>query len=133
MEATLRKLRMIQAALIGGLALLAYLMERIPRTTGTVKPAVLWVLVACAVYLTITIFSYRVRRLSPAREKLRLQPSDAAALKKWEVWSITSLVLCAPLGLYGIVLRQMGASFYQAAGFYVGAIVLLLLSTPRRP
>ncbi|HZR28109.1 MAG TPA: hypothetical protein VFA71_04960 [Terriglobales bacterium] len=135
MEATLKKLRIVQISLIGWLALLIYLMERMPLHSApkTLKPAVLWTIAAFGVYLTIMIFAYRVRRLSPAREKLRLQPTDVVTLRRWQLWNIVSLVLSESLGFYGICLRVLGASFFQAAGFYAGALVLLLLFTPRRP
>jgi hypothetical protein len=133
MEATLKKLRIIQIALIAWLAFLIYLAEHIHSSSAALKPAVLWAIVALGIYLMIMILSYRVRRLSPALEKLRHQPSDAAALKKWELWSITILVLSQSLGLYGMCLRVLGASFSQALGFYAGGIILLLLFTPRRP
>jgi len=133
MEATLKKLRIIQVALMVWLVLLIYLGEHTHQRSQTLKPAVLWVIAAFGVYLTITIFAYRVRRLSPAQEKLRLQPCDVVALKKWELWNIVSLALSESLGLYGFCLRVLGASISQAAAFYAGAIVLLLLFTPRRP
>ncbi|HTC93433.1 MAG TPA: hypothetical protein VK699_08275 [Terriglobales bacterium] len=133
MEATLKNLRIIQMALIGSLGLLVYLIERIHTAPAILKPAVLMVFIALAIYLTFSIISFRTRFLSRAEEKLRLQPTDAAALKKWRVLHIAIFGMCESLGLYGIVLREMGASFSQAAGFYAGAIVLMLLSTPRRP
>jgi hypothetical protein len=133
MNTTLRKLRIIHIALISWLALLIYLAENLHRSSEALKPAVLWALVGCGIYLTMTILVYRVRRLSPALEKVRQQPSDVVALKKWEVWNIVILGLSESLGLYGTCLRFMGSSFAQAAGFYAGGIVLLLLSTPRRP
>jgi len=133
MEATLKNLRIIQMALIGSLGLLVYLIERIHTAPAILKPAVLMVFIALAIYLTFSIISFRTRFLSRVEEKLRLQPTDAAALKKWRVLNIAIFGMCESLGLYGIVLREMGASFSQAAGFYAGAIVLMLLSTPRRP
>jgi len=133
MEATLKKLRIIRITLIGSLALLIYLIERIHNSSKTLKPAVLWVIVAFAIYLTITFFSFRARSLPHAEERLRLQPTDGAALKRWRALNIVILAMSESLGLYGICLRLLGASFSQAAGFYAGAIVLMLLSTPRRP
>lgn len=133
MEATLKKLRIIQITLIGSLALWVCLMERINPAPRTLKPAFLMVIIALAIYLTFSVFSFRKRFLSRAEEKLRLQPTDAAALKKWQVLNIAILAICESLGFYGIVLREMGGSLSQATGFYAGAIVLMLLFTPRRP
>ena len=106
MEATLKNLRIIQMALIGSLGLLVYLIERIHTAPAILKPAVLMVFIALAIYLTFSIISFRTRFLSRVEEKLRLQPTDAAALKKWRVLNIAIFGMCESLGLYGIVLRD---------------------------
>ncbi len=66
-------------------------------------------------------------------EAATLEPSDAGRASKWLRIQIASYVIAVSVGLYGVVLRFVGASFKQSALFYAVALVLLISWWPRKP
>lgn len=86
-----------------------------------------------AIVIGATVLFLRMQLLPATEEKLRLQSTDLAALMRWSTLYMLSFVLSESIGLLGLVLRILGASLSQAAAFYAGGIILMLLSTPRQP
>jgi hypothetical protein len=132
-EGSLKHLRIVHVALLVSLGLYAFMGEWIQKKPETLDPMVLKVMAGLALATGTVILFVRMRLILDAEEKLGLQPTDMSAFARWHVLHFISFVLCESIGLYGIALRFMGASFRQAAAFYAGAILLMLLSTPRRP
>jgi hypothetical protein len=134
MDASLKQLRIVHLALLASLATYAWVGEWIKKEPKTFDQTFFKTMVVLAFVSATIVLFIRLRPLSAAAEQLQLESGDVAALRRWHVLHILSFALCESIGLYGIVVRLVaGASFSQAAGFYAGAILLLLLSTPRRP
>jgi len=133
MEARLKHLRIVHVALLVSLGLYAYMGEWIQKEPKTLDPMILKAMAGLALATGAVVLFLRLRLLSAAAEQLRLPSTDASALNRWHMLQIVNFALCESIGLYGFVLRFMGASLSQAAGFYAGGIFLMLLSTPRRP
>jgi len=94
---------------------------------------VLKAMAALAIANGAIVLFLRMQLLPVAEEKMRLDSTDSVALQRWHTLQIMSFVFCESIGLFGLVLRFLGASRSQAAAFYAGAIILMLLSTPRQP
>jgi hypothetical protein len=73
----------------------------------------------------------RSRMVTPAQEKLRVQTDDGGALKRWRIGSLISLVLVESVALYGFALRVMGGTRSHTWPFYLAAILIMLMWTPR--
>jgi len=132
-EGSLKHLRVVHVALLVSLGLYAYVGERIQKEPKVLDPAFLKAMAGLALATGVVVLFIRMRLISGAEEQFRLPSTDTSALIRWHKLHFMSFVLCESIGLYGIVLRVLGASLSQAAGFYAGAIVLMLFSTPRRP
>jgi hypothetical protein len=134
MDASVKHLRIVHLALLASLGTYAWMGEWIKKEPKTLDPMLLKVMVLLSFVTAAIVLFLRIQFLSAAGERLQLEPADVAALQRWRFLHILSFALCESIGLYGIVVRLVaGASFSQAAGFYAGAILLMLLSTPRRP
>lgn len=133
MDARVRFLRLVHILMLISICLYFWLGEWIKKQPETLDPAFLKGLAILALITGGVVLFVRVQLLSGAEEQLRLQSDNTAALQRWNFLYILSFALSESIALYGIALRVMGASRTQAAGFYVGAIALMLLSTPHRP
>jgi hypothetical protein len=133
MNASLKHLRIVHLALLASLGMYVLIGERIAKEPRTLDPTVFKSIAVLAFVTAAIVLFLRMQPLSTAGEQLRLESSDVAALRRWHFLHFLSFALCESIGLYGIVLRVMGAALSQAAPFYAGAILLMLLSTPRRP
>src|SRR4051812_25602237 len=77
---------------------------------------------------------YMKQTLIPkAEEILRADSEDRVGLETARKWHVVTLAICAGVSLYGFALRIMGATFWQAAIFYVTGVALCLYCTPRKP
>ena len=133
MDASLRLLRVIQAALLGSVVLYAVVGEVTgPKESRDVKQTQLILIVLSATEVGI-ILLVRRRMVQPLEETLRSQPEDAAALSRWRAGNIVTFALAEAVGLYGVALRFLGATLLQVIPFYASAAVLMLVFTPRRP
>ena len=73
----------------------------------------------------------RSRMVAPSAEALRQDPGDTKALRRWQVGTLTSLVLCESIALCGLALRAVGVSFADVLPFYLAAVLLMLLWRPQ--
>jgi F0F1-type ATP synthase membrane subunit c/vacuolar-type H+-ATPase subunit K len=73
----------------------------------------------------------RTRMVQPAEDVLRNNPEDAAAVGRWRMGVILSLVFCESVVLFGLALRFVGASWNVCGVFYGVGIFFLLAWTPR--
>jgi hypothetical protein len=76
---------------------------------------------------------WRVRKLSPAVERLKIEPDDVAAQVKWRNASIVSVAMTECVVLFGFVLYMLGATTRQVAPFLVIPFVTMIFWFPRRP
>ena len=132
-DASLRLLRIIRAALLGFVVLYAAMGElEGPKEPKDVKQMQL-ILMVLAVSVVVTLSICRQVKIRPAEDTLRSQPEDAVALARWRAGNIVTFVVAEAVALYGLVLRFLGGTFLQALPFYTAAAVLMLVFTPRRP
>ena len=125
-------LQTVRIALLVSIALYVFIGERIGRSTGA--PDRNFYFAITLVVLTIVGMIFAVWRLFVLRSEAILadQPDDAAALKRLRTGYIFTYALCETVALFGFVLRFMGFALSEVAPFYIVAIVLLLLFSPRR-
>lgn len=132
-DQNLRLLRVIGAAFLLSIALYAMVGEMVGPSSaadlGVVHQAML---VAAVITGAAAVF---VRRMlaGKAEEVLRLHSEDAAALGRWRAGQLVGFALAESVALYGLVLRILGGSLRDAAPFYGGAALLLLVFWPKRP
>ncbi len=133
MEARIKNLRIIHIFMLISLGMYVWMGERLRKEPRTLSDlVVLKALALLAIVIGAIVLFLRMQLLSADEEKLRLDSTDSVVLEHWYRLQIVGFALCESIGLYGFVLRFMGASLSQAAAFYAGAIILMLLSTPRR-
>jgi hypothetical protein len=134
MPGTLRVLRTIHGALMAAMLLYVYLTEFLLRLkTQPVGTEFYDGIATVALLAAVIAFAIRARMLRPAFAKLRANPNDPDGHRRWRLGSLISDSLALSIVLYGFVLRFTGATSVQAAPFYVGGFVLMLLWWPRRP
>ena len=78
-------------------------------------------------------FRYRRLWVRPSQQILVGDPSNATALRRWEVGQVIGLSMAEAVAAYGLVVRTvLGGTLWQALPFYVVALLSLLVLTPRR-
>ena len=134
MDAQLRILRVIHAAMVAGTILYVVIAQTVIRVEGkTVSPIIYFAVAVLAAVMVGLIFVARQAWLSSAVEALQMRPDDAAASMRWRTAYIVIFALCEATVLYGFVLRVLGATLAQVVPFYAAGILLLLLFSPRKP
>ena len=129
--ASLRQVRIIHAIFLLAVLLEFYNSEMLAGNGSGVSATFLAGIVLVASFDLLLAYFFRLRRLSPALEKLRSDPNDANALKQWRGAHILILVLTMSVALYGLVLRAMGAGRRVAWPFFVLALIMMLLWRPQ--
>lgn len=126
----LRSMRTIQGVYL--LAALLYIVAayeaRAPvRELGLAIPLAFGV---CALSdIAIAIF-FRANWVTPSESVLQRHPGDANALDRWQKGVLVSLTLAESLGLFGLVLKLLGANWTIAGLFIAVAIGLLVAWRP---
>jgi hypothetical protein len=125
-------MRIVHAVFVAALAMYAYVAELAAGKNGSgVSDAMLYGIVFAASLDGLIAFYFRRTKLLPALETLRRDPNRSDALKNWRFSTLVSMVLVLSIGLYGFVLRFLGASQRVSWSFYVAALILLLLWRPK--
>src|SRR5579864_3723804 len=131
-EIAVKALRTVQAALLASIFLYAFVAEKMmQRPTNAPSSSLVTSITILAIAMIFTALVVRSRMVTPAQEKLRDQTDDVEALKRWRIGSLVSLVLVESVALYGFVLRFMGGTRTQSWPFYLAAILIMLVWTPR--
>ena len=130
----LRKLRLIQWALIAAISVFACVAE-IAHGRGngdwTLRH---WLVTGLALWAVVGGFRVRHRLLHRSAEVLTKGASNPKALKQWEVGHVIGLALAGGVALWGLVVRMvLSATLWQASLFTRLVYFLLLLWTPRMP
>jgi hypothetical protein len=133
LDSSLRKIRIFHVVSITSIPLLAYSGEVLgPAKTNGVTTIGIF-LVALAIFDIWSAFSWRRRRLQEACLVVLMSPGDAGAVKRWHHANLVLLIGCESLALYGCLLRVWGGgTLPRAVPFYICALILLLVYTPRR-
>jgi len=79
-------------------------------------------------------FRIRHRLLRRSGEAVKKAASDPKALRQWEVGQVVGLAVAECVAVWGLLVRMvLGGALWQASLFYLVALSLLLLWTPRMP
>jgi hypothetical protein len=131
-EIAIKVLRTVHAVLIMSIILYAFVAEKVmQRSTSAPARSLVTGMTILAIIMIVVALSVRRRMVSPAKEKLEVEAGDVSALNRWRTGSLISLVFVESVALYGFVLRVMGGTRSQALPFYLVAILIMLLWTPR--
>lgn len=129
--AALRQMRIVHAVFV--VAVLLFVLEaELLAGNGKINSPTLLVAIAVVAILDVQIaYAFRRITLYPALRKLRLDPNNSDALKRWRSSTMVSLVLALTVGLYGLVLRFLGAARLVSWPFYLAALILILVWSPQ--
>jgi hypothetical protein len=133
MQGTLRTLRTIQWALLGGVLLYAVVGELLGSSARAANPSLSYVFSTAGVAIVGVIFVVRRTLVLRSAESLASHPDDLLTLNHWKSGYLATYALCEALALFGLVLRFTGCSFQQSLPFYIGGFVLLFFFGPRQP
>jgi hypothetical protein len=133
MQGTLRTLRTIQWAMLGGVLLYAVVGELLGSSARAANPSLSYVFSTAGVAIVGVIFVVRRTLVLRSAESLASHPDDLLTLNHWKSGYLATYALCEALALFGLVLRFTGCSFQQSLPFYIGGFVLLFFFGPRQP
>ena len=133
-ESKLRKVRLIQWALVAVVPICALVAE-IGRSRGSNDWTWRhWLVAGLALWSVSGGFHLRHRLLHRSEQALAKDVSNPKSLKQWEVGQIIGLAMAEGVAWWGLVVCMvLGGAFWQASLFYVAGLFLLLLWTPRMP
>ena len=134
MESEFKKVRVVQWALLATIPLFAWVAE-IGRSSGNSDWTWrYWLAMGLCVWSVSGTFRLRRRMVHRSEEKLKNNATDAKAAKQWEAGHVISLAMAEGVAFWGLVIRMaFRGTLWQASLFYVVALFLLLLWTPRMP
>jgi hypothetical protein len=133
MARTLKLLRAVQLAMLGGIVLYALAGEVAGPHVRAVDPVLTYFFTTLAVAIVGTVFVLRRTLVLRSAESLAAHPDDSLSLKHWKTGHIATYALCEGLALLGLVLRFLGYNFQQSLPYYGGAFLLLLFFAPKAP
>ncbi len=133
MESAFKKVRLIRWVLLASIPLFVWVAEMVCGSGSSDWTWRYWLVVGLAVWTVSSAF--RLRGLSRRSvEKLKSDATDAKAARQWEAGQIFSSAGAESVALWGLVVRMVfHGTLPQASIFYVVALFLLLLWTPRVP
>jgi len=129
----LKTVRLVHAAMLGGIVLEALVAELAGPSPGSVNPALSYALATLSVAIVGSVFVVRKTLALPSAEALAQHVDDAIAQQHWKMGHLMTYALCQGLGVFGVVLRFMGASFQQSLPFYLSGFIMLFFFAPRDP
>lgn len=132
-DQNVRSIRVVHSAFMATVLLYVYAMHIVQRSPATLVPVIFWSLAGIAVFCCCGAYFWRVRKLSPAVERLRVAPDDAGALAQWRGGSIVSVTMLETVVLFGFALYMLGATTIQVAPFVIVPFVTMILWFPKRP
>jgi hypothetical protein len=134
MKSKLRRLRLIQLAMIAIIPIFGWLAEfgRDPGSNDWTWRR--WLVTGLALWGTLGGFRLRPRLLHRSEQMLTKDASNPKALKPWEAGNFIGLASAVSVVLWGSVVRMvLGGAFWQGLLFYAPGLFLLLLWMPRMP
>jgi hypothetical protein len=133
-NSTLRKVRLIQWALMAVIPICAWLAE-IGRSRGSSDWNWRhWLVAGLAFWAVSGGFRLRHRLAQGSGEALTKDASNPKGLRQWEVGQVIGLATAEAAALWGLMIRMvLDGAFWQASLFYAAAFFLLPLWTPRMP
>ena len=132
MDSSLRRLQTIRFALLGNIVLYFLLSLYSPARSGG-SPQMFEILALTSAVISAAVFVLRGKVLGPSATLAALQPEDETARSLWRTAHIIMWALCEVIAMYGLLLRYLGSTVAQAAPFFAGGFILILLLGRRRP
>jgi hypothetical protein len=133
MRSAVRRLRVLQVAMLGSILLYAVLGEVLGSRTRVVDPSLSYIFTTAGVAIVGVIFVVRRTLVLRSAESLATRPDDSLSLGHWKSGYVATYALCEGLALFGWILRLMGCSFQQSLPFYIGGFALIFFFGPREP
>jgi hypothetical protein len=133
MRGTVRTLRVVQWAMLGGIVLCAVVGGVVAPHAWIADPSLSYIFTTAGVAIVGVIFVVRRTLVIRSAENLGAHPEDTLSLSHWKNGYVATYALCEALGLFGLVLRFAGCNFQQSLPFYIGGFVLLFFFGPREP
>lgn len=127
----LQRVRLLHNAFLVTPFLFIYLLTMVRPVAQSVQPAIVVCLAVAAFAASGVALFFRTRQVKASEEKLRTRPNDPAALNEWRSGNILSFVLAESCGLFGLVLKLLGAEWQIVGPFFAFAILRKLWWTPR--
>lgn len=133
-KSKLRKLRLIQVALIALIPIFRWVAE-IGRDSGRSDwSSRHWLVTSLAVWGALGGSRLRRRMIHRSEEALAKDAYNPKALKQWEAGNVVALAVAEGVVAWGLVVRMvLGGALWQASLFYAAGLLLLVLWTPRTP
>jgi hypothetical protein len=134
MGPAVRVVRQIQIFMLVSIALYAVGGEMLSRTMNRIPGNILFHAFSL-ISISLVGATVVVRRtlVQPSEKALEKNLNDNLAIARWRTGHIALYALCELLGLFGLILRMAGFTLANVWGFYAGALVLLLIYSPRVP
>jgi hypothetical protein len=132
LERRVRSVRIVHFAMLTFVVVLVPLGESAAGQPGKVG-LFLGLFGAAAAVDAVIALLLRKSLVGGAEERLQRYPEDAEAALRWQTGQFVSFAMAESVALFGLVLRVLGATLEQAAGFYAAGIGLLLIFWPRPP
>jgi len=133
LEQALRTARILYVAMLTSIPFYVVVGELVGPAEGRDVMRIQRLLILIGLVEVGAVAFLRTRLVGAAAEALRTRPDDKGQLSRWMSGSVASFALCEAAALLGFVLRILGGTLPQAAPFYAGAFVALLLLFPRSP
>jgi divalent metal cation (Fe/Co/Zn/Cd) transporter len=135
-ETSVRSVRMLHGVFLTTIALFVVVGE-FAALEGESDPEFLRLMRYALLGMMVAIFGFaffiRRTRVEASEEILMRDREDAQALAQWHAGNVVSFVCCETMAMFGLVLRLLSGSWFEAAPFFAVAVVLLLIWTPRAP
>lgn len=132
MKSKLRKLRLIQFALIAVIPIFGLLAEIVSYPGSNNWTLGHWLVTCFALCVAWAGFRLRHMLLHRVEQKLVMDASNPKALKQWAAVHVCVLAMAENVALCGLVVRLvLNGALWQASLFYAGSLILLMLWTPR--
>jgi hypothetical protein len=127
----LRQTRILQLAFLATVPLFVFELSIIHPQPRPFNPVFALALAFVSATDIGIAFSFRVRKLHAAEERLRSNSQDAAALILWRSGVIISYCFAEAVVLFGFVLKILGGPWNIAGIFFAVGVLLMFAWTPR--
>jgi hypothetical protein len=133
MDGSIKIIRVLQAAMLGGVLLCGGLGEILGSVSKLSNATMFYVLSMATVTIVGIILVVRRTLVTQSAVALAIRPADAATLGRWRAGYFMTYALSEAIAVFGLVLRLTGFTLSQVAPFYIAGFILLLFFGPRRP
>ncbi len=134
MDAAIKSIQIIRAALIICIAFYLFVGEEVSRrTSGLASQTLYFAFTAFAISTIVAIVVLRRVMVLRAEKGLATQPLNSVLLQRWRAGYIFTYALSEAVALYGLVLRLTGFTLSQVLPFYAVSLILMIFFSPRRP